>query len=343
MTAPRPKQHLIAASKLYPGAWRKVDELRADRGKGLPDWPDWCFLPLAGAHAIVSQGGSMPMHLLPDVGRLGALIAWRVTQGIYRFDPALYAAVVDTPMDREIPCDMLYRLPEWCVYVETPDLQWQGDALHGFFAHLEHDIGTGRAELRLLLDSDSALTPLPLHLGAWPLAEAIERMQAEAIRQSVASSQSRLAAQLSGFDLASQAAGSIAPLISLLLYLCSAPEEIGTPEHRPANPQPKRTKQGWRLFAAEKAATWDVGVRIGAALRRAYQRSETSQQASDPQTGKASPRGHVRRAHWHGFWSGPRDPERAADRQFKLRWLPPIPVNLDDYDNLPATVHPVKD
>ena len=29
-------------SRLYPDAWKQVDEFRA-RGKELGDWPDWCF------------------------------------------------------------------------------------------------------------------------------------------------------------------------------------------------------------------------------------------------------------------------------------------------------------
>ena len=32
----------------------------------------------------------------------------------------------------------------------------------------------------------------------------------------------------------------------------------------------------------------------------------------------------------------------ASERPFNLRWLPPIPVNLDDPDGLPATIRPVK-
>jgi hypothetical protein len=51
----RPGRTLGAFSRLYPNAWKQVDEFRADR-KGLGNWPDWCFLPLAGAFAIVSKG-----------------------------------------------------------------------------------------------------------------------------------------------------------------------------------------------------------------------------------------------------------------------------------------------
>jgi hypothetical protein len=35
-------------------------------------------------------------------------------------------------------------------------------------------------------------------------------------------------------------------------------------------------------------------------------------------------RSHIRRAHWHGYWTGPKkEPEK---RKFKLLWLHPILV-----------------
>ncbi len=51
----RPGKILGTFSRLYPDAWKQVDEFRARR-KELGDWPDWCFLPLAGTYAIVSKG-----------------------------------------------------------------------------------------------------------------------------------------------------------------------------------------------------------------------------------------------------------------------------------------------
>lgn len=75
-----------------------------------------------------------------------------------------------------------------------------------------------------------------------------------------------------------------------------------------------------------------MGVRLGAALRRAYQAEQTG--AERPHAG---PRPHVRRAHWHGYWSGPRD----GARRYDLRWLPPIAVALSDANELPAVVRRV--
>lgn len=46
------------AGKRFPSAWVQYDQFRQDRGQnGLPDWPDWCYCPMAGAYAILSGGG----------------------------------------------------------------------------------------------------------------------------------------------------------------------------------------------------------------------------------------------------------------------------------------------
>jgi hypothetical protein len=222
-----------------------------------------------------------------------------------------------------LPCELLHRLPAWCVYIEL-DAPHCRDGLHGVFAHLEYDPNDGREELRLLLDTDAALVPIPLHLGPWDLREALARMGREAQRRAPDLAQPTPAA------LATHAE-HLAPLLSLLLYLCS--DEADYP--RPPPPTPKRTKRGPRLFPPDRPATWDVGVRLGAALRQAHRARDPEPEASG--TGPR-PRPHIRRAHWHTYWKGPREGARTAH----VQWLPPIPVNLDDDIALPAVIHPVR-
>ena len=152
----RPGKILGTFSRLYPDAWKQVDEFRARR-KELGDWPDWCFLPLAGTYAIVSKGKTLQSpNQAHHIGILGALAAWRVTQGIYRFDPTTFDALWKTPVTGDIPTEVLFHLPEWCVYIPTPDQTWQGATLNGFFAHLECDMNDRRTELRLVLDVTGA-------------------------------------------------------------------------------------------------------------------------------------------------------------------------------------------
>ena len=122
--------------------------------------------------------------------------------------------------------------------------------------------------------------------------------------------------------------------INLLLYLCSDKPDIAG--EMPKNPTPKKVKKQGRnamhLFAAEKTSVVDVGVRIGSALRAARIAP------TDPGDGShASPRGHIRSAHWHAYRVGP------GRAEIKIRWLQAIPVNMDFGDDGPTVIRPVKE
>jgi hypothetical protein len=332
----RPRKVLDAFSHLYPEAWRQVDDLRARR-KELGDWPDWCFLPLAGAYAIVSKGTTLgSIDQTRHVGILGALAAWRVTQGIYRFDPTTFDALWETPVTGDIPTEVLFHLPEWCVYIPTHDRNWRGDILNGFFAHLEHDANDRRTELRFVLDMTKSqgddLMVLPLHLGQGGVAEGVAAMMREAARYAPIRTEPLGAA-------IEELSDDVSPLVSLLLYLCSQAAEIrdgGGEKRIPARPKAVKTKKGMRLFPPDRPMAWEVGYRLGAALRRAW----SAQAATSETPGThASPRPHIRRAHWHSYWVGPRSV--AESRSVVLKWLPPIPVNVQDADELTPTVRDV--
>lgn len=128
----RPVEHLNHAMKLYGSTGGMVDGFRADRGKGLPEWPPWCFMPMAGWYAVVCQdnfeqllpGQRLPLHLIADVARLAAIGTWRYSQGVYRFDANLLTAITATVLKGDVPSTVLYRLPEWSLYIETPGHQW---------------------------------------------------------------------------------------------------------------------------------------------------------------------------------------------------------------------------
>lgn len=338
-----PIEHLAAFGKKFPDAWRRYDEFRAARGKDLPDWPAWCWCPMAAAYGVVSGGRDIPAwdsERIDDVGRIAALAAWRTTKGIYRFDRTLYDDLLRTPVEGDIPCEVLRRLPEWCVYLETPGLTWGALPIRGCFAHLEWDPAAGgREELRLVFDHGDILVPIPLHIGPWSLDASIQMMLAAARKNASAAG-----VIIPVPDKAAEAnrRRELEPIVSLVLYICSEASDLSPDGRRPVRPRPVQTKRGPRYFPADKPAIWEVGVRIGAALRRAY-----SEQAHGAGQGgpHARPRAHIRRAHWHTYRTGPRKRDGIeiplAERGALLRWLPPIPVNMDALESLPATIHKV--
>lgn len=342
----RAREILHAVGRAYPQAWAHADRIRGMRGGELPQWPEWCYLPHFGAYAIVSGGGTnrVPIERAQHPGIVAALAAWRMTQGIYRYNPALYAPLITTPITGELPGSLLYRLPEWCIYIETPGMVWPDEdgplPIHGMWAHMdwgEASSGVPYEQLRLVLDAaidiadplDQGLVPVPITLSAGTLADALDRLVESGIEEG----------RKLGLEVPAsirQTLEILAPLISLILYLCADEAEIGGGA-RPANPVPKRTRRhGWRLFPADGLTTWDVGVRLGAALRRADEQEQTH--TEDSATGRRV-RGHIRRAHWHTFLTGPRD----ALQERRVKWLPPIAVNVDDVDALPTTVRKVQE
>ena len=75
------------------------------------------------------------------------------------------------------------------------------------------------------------------------------------------------------------------------------------------------------MFPAQKIRYWSVGKTSGDLIRKASEAKEIQGDAHKGHT-KAT---HIRRGHWHGFWSGPRnDPLK---RRFNYKFLFPILVN----------------
>lgn len=259
---PRPRQRMLAVGQMYPRAWKLADEFRAGRGKsGMPDWPEWCYLPLGGWYAVVSDDASVPGHLplnlVPDVARLAALGAWRATQSIYRFDPDLRDMITGATIDTHIIERDLYQLPEWCPYIEI-ETDYAGYPICGYWAHLEYDANTGGHELRLLLDMtdpDTLLMPVPLHLGTGDLRRSAEQALTETRRQLIMHSASAgLPAKDWDAPTAELIADEIMPLVALVRHLCN--DQADYP--RPEKPKPKKIKKRWRLVAPDRATIREV-------------------------------------------------------------------------------------
>ncbi|MBF0140060.1 MAG: hypothetical protein HQL74_07255 [Magnetococcales bacterium] len=305
-------EHVAELAKTFPTAWKELENFHLNNGRdGLPSWPKWCFAPLAAGVAVASQS-----HAIPAAEMVASIIVgvgtWRMTKGIYSVDPAVRQALMSTPLTGALPIDIFYHLPEWCVYIEIPDHPVMGMSLQGAYVWLEWDANTGRHELRLLLDGDE-LIPMVLHLI--PGATIEECLQAAV---DVALSNAMARGLEAGFHL-QEITDTISPILSLVMYLCSdEPDVVYRPEPaaRPGNPTPRKIKKGMKIFAAENPRVWDVGSKIGGAIRAARERHPSA----ESQPGQ-SPAPHIRRAHWHAYWVGKHG---SQERRVILKWIHPI-------------------
>jgi hypothetical protein len=103
-------------SLMYPKAWEQAGVMRRGRGKDIPGWPAWCFMPLSGWHSIVSlhlkNRRLSPDEVRDEAAILAALGAWRHTQGIYRYGRELFDYLIERKITGNLPADASMRRPE---------------------------------------------------------------------------------------------------------------------------------------------------------------------------------------------------------------------------------------
>lgn len=171
----------------------------------------------------------------------------------------------------------------------TPGKMFAGSECGEFFVSLDEDRKNLRDELRFVFDTASGLLPYPIHLHKTSLKESLASVGREA------EAQVGRKIGITEPDIAARLVADMSGPLALTLYLASQTAEIPGIVTRPApNYHPRKR----RLFPPAKPRAWEVGFRLGAALRHA-----TSSAAADECTGihRAAVRPHIRRAHWHGY------------------------------------------
>ncbi len=327
--AQRLRGYIGDTAQQYPGAWNQIAAFREQR-RELGDWPQWCYCPIAGAYAVVSRGSDRQLSWAEGlhVSKVAALAAWRATQGIYLYDATLLDALWSTSVDGELPVDVITKLPEWCIYIPTLVRTIGHLEIVGYFAHLEHDMNEGRMELRLLLDCvspDPILLPIPLHIwrdGGFPAAirGAMEEAEFQSRVRNAYTPETR-----AGLGAIERVAQGCEPLVSVLLYLCAENAEIADPKERDRAPGNDRLRRVRGREVPAEGVAWQVGYRMGQALRDATARADGGDSGG---RGSVSP--HVRRAHWHHYRTG------KGRVNTEIRWLSPILVGGVDAPDLPT-------
>jgi hypothetical protein len=352
---PAPVRIAADLGRRYPTAWRRFDEARSARPTGQSSAPTWLSHGemIRAAELILKDSGQSKLTV-EDVADLYAFGTWRTSQGVYRFDADLLDALRETPLEVSLPASLLTRLPEWAVYIETPGMQHVGRPIDGLIATLS-DAPSGPSLMLTMipkhLKSLSDLDRIQLYLTDMSLRERMARdiagnsdLEEQLMDAMSAYDQSDgvVVPETNKHELSGRLAQSarekaidtflsgVVPFISLLLYLCSEDPDL---TERPIRPTGKLTKQGVRFFPPTQVLIWPVGTRVGAALRKATASYDEAKSVA----GGRTVRPHFRKAHWHAFWSGPRD----GLRRLHVRWLMPVAVNFRADAALPAVIHPV--
>ena len=127
-------------------------------------------------------------------------------------------------------------------------------------------------------------------------------------------------------------------VLQVVLYVCTINADV-----KPNSEQKTITKRSTTGVIRDRYAEirkWDVGVRVGSAVRKFRQTKQTNSVNTERQGSHSPKRPHIRRGHWHHYWTGKLSDVNA--RKLVLKWTAPIYVGIDDTDDSPAVIHPVK-
>lgn len=323
-----PLEMVSAISKKYPECWNQIQIFRKGKEKGDLQWDDLCYIPIAATIAIATNG-TMLTELTPQINDaqiLAAVAPWRIYKQIYNFPLEMESLLFDQADDIVIPVDVLRNLPYPCVYIECQLI----DGIDGFFFHFESDAKTGRLEMRFaMLTEDMDCIAYPVHMiSGGSIKDGMDETFAEAKRNvdlfTEYKKQIKPPTQ-DDYDL-------ICKLFQLVLYICAQNKEITEDAvTKKTYRKPKSEEQIKDKF--REVQKWNLGTEISQNVRRMNQRTGVRYQYQGPSsTGTGTSKSpHVRRGHWHHYWTGKRDGERAQI----LKWIPPTFVNADKVEESP--------
>ena len=314
---------------LYPGAWDEV-ESRREHNKinnyGL--WPEWCYIPMDMCMYIDDEcrfvKNNTQLERLIFGQTLATLAAWRISKEIYLMDSDVEQILCEQN-DTNIKTEILTKLPYYCFYIKTNTIKINNDIVDGFFVRLDYDPRNSATELRFVYaSSDLKIIDIPILLNFDTIQQSIESLYKES---NLGSDSEILHKQL---DLLNRS-------LQILLYILADNSDIvqnpaQAKVYKPATHRPSAIRDKF-----SEIRKWDVGYRIGRTIRAKSESEKNNARNHNGALGShTSKRPHIRRGHWHNYWTGPRQ----GERKLVLHWIPPTFIGIRD--DGPIVFHDVK-
>ena len=326
----------------YPKAWEQMEMFHNANGEpNLGTWPKWCYAPMSAALAVASQGydlNKLPIDIRMEITSIAqaifALAPWRLSKEVYVIDEDLKDLLFEQDGELDVPNEILLQLPYPCFYVELPNTYYRADKIHGFFVTLEYDVIKGDKELKpVFLTDNGDIFGYSIHVGAKTIEESVDMLDKQALENTNGDKELKRLA-LRAMQDSAETKIFLKQILQVILYILAQNAEI-----TPSSEQSFITKRGKTLKDKySEIRKWDVGIRVGAAIRQQKIRKQ-SEWPERNQSGHNSPRPHMRRGHWHHFWTGPKT--QPEERKLILKWLSPMTVAANP-DDAPIVLHKVE-
>lgn len=318
----RPLLQLNELSKSYKGLFefverRAIKNLEAKQSIIL-EWDDWIYaaldLKFPNWHKGLKVGEPIPFeyfkYLPGSIGALQSIGLWRYTKSIYKFESNVGNLLLESQFDKTIPAELLTKLPEWVIYIDTEnlDLDLIKQKVYGIWFNVTRISGKLALIATALLESGITKTSVML-------------LDQKTIDENITDFINTFHDKNVDLDMEfiQPYTDFLKKSIQLILFICQPePDVLSTePGTTIAISHFKKIKGKVRLFEAQKTRKFDIGTVTARLLDRKLISDEYK-----PSGMTVAP--HIRRGHWHGYWSGSKD-----NKKLGYKWILPIIVNAD--------------
>lgn len=276
---------------------------------------------------------------------MSILTCWDMHRQAYRFDPDFVTELMQTDAV-EVPVTVLARLPFRCFYLDTEKIP-QMQPSKGFFIYAGLDASDGKPNIGILRILDPYGEDGKPDIKISVLSGKDMEKCGILVKNAAGEYCIRFTNQVDALrKLGYGTDGGLCVfdhylfVLQAMLYLSSnKPDTIKQPKKRYVYEKKPRASAKEKPLEPEASVT-DVGIRYGAAIRKAKKSIKENQGETElvirstPKVKK--PRAsHIRRAHWHHYWTG------KGRTKLIVKWVPPTFVSGIGKE-LPVTIHKVE-
>lgn len=276
-----------------------------------------------------------PFAIQPE--ELVGFARWRNCKQVYRIDSVVAEELKEQKLAGSLPVEVISHLPYPIIYIDTKLPFATGDSFvdaKGFLAWIDAAIDAPYEKVLYLefigVESFRGRATVPIKLREGATLEEIVQELIEIDNDMKSREQSdQLKITVPSYENSYKV---VTNALNLLLYVISE-EDDAEIVYQP--PKPSRGQKVGKKTNPETIT--ELGTRIGRSIGAARKISLSGSSFNIDGSHSKSP--HVRRGHWHSFWTGKRkdrDDNRPGDK-LVVHWIPPTYINADG-DEIPIEV-----
>lgn len=321
--------------------WEEMEKFRRLLREIGNTWYDGVYMPVWGVFENLFVSSHVNVADYAAVGfacAFTSLFAWRRWKEVYRFAPEMEQMLYRQTGDCRLPVEILLHLPFPCIYIETSIL-CEGK-YHGFFVCLDQKRDQSAFILRF-----TAIIKDSMECEFFNM----EFKEGTTLEKGI------LAADLEGcfllykktkeipdsvFSRFSEKKEILKKALQLVLYV--------TAQNADKKESVKSIRRGIELSGQIKdkyreVRVWDMGYRVVNRLSAFHEAKDGEPSIKSEKDGERKRRSsqlpHLRRGHWHTYWTGKRTGE---SRKAVLKWIAPTFINCKSVEKLPVTINQYK-